>query len=199
MNHKKAHKYGINDADYNVHHLDHSSGKAKRTWTCPYYSRWIDMLRRCYSDYFHKKQPSYVGCYVCEEWLLFSNFRSWMKNQDWKGKHLDKDLLIKGNKVYSPDTCIFISQTLNNFTNDHSLASGELPTGVNYHKGSGKIHARCGNPITGKREFLGCFDSKDIAHEAWRNRKHEIACELADMQSDNRLKESLRVRYLKAE
>lgn len=192
---KKAYKHGINDANYNVNVYDSSSGKLVRLWTCPYYSRWIDMLKRCYSETFHKRQPTYIGCTVCDEWLYFSNFKRWMEKQDWSGKHLDKDLLVKGNKIYSPETCIFVSQAINNFTNDHSLASGNMPTGVNFHKSSGKIHARCGNPITGKREYLGEFDCQNKAHKAWAKRKHEIACILADAQDDKRLSEALRIRY----
>lgn len=71
------------------------------------------MKQRCYSALFHQRRPSYIGCVVCDEWLVFENFYYWVVNQDWKGKHLDKDILIPNNKIYSPDTCVFVSPKLN--------------------------------------------------------------------------------------
>jgi len=70
---------------------------------CPFYRKWISMLTRCYSKNYQLRHPTYKGCSVSDEWLLFSAFKSWMKKQDWDGKQLDKDLLISGNKIYSPD------------------------------------------------------------------------------------------------
>ncbi len=99
-----VHGVGVNDANYNVH------GKEGR---CPFYTKWYDMLKRCYSSRFHKQYPSYIGCSVCPEWCYFSKFRFWMENQKWEGMELDKDILVKGNRVYSPDTCCFIPQAIN--------------------------------------------------------------------------------------
>ena len=73
------------------------------------------MLQRCYSESHLVRQPTYKGCSVCEEWLTFSNFKSWMEQQDWEGKQLDKDLLVYKNKIYSPETCVFVSSVINSF------------------------------------------------------------------------------------
>ena len=97
---------GINDAEYSVHEYKKINGRRKTVWRCPYYNRWIDILKRCYSKGFHSKNPTYKGCTVSEEWLIFSNFRDWMIKQNWEGKQLDKDLLFEGNKIYNPETCV---------------------------------------------------------------------------------------------
>lgn len=154
------------------------------------------MLKRCYSAKLQAKYPSYIGCSVVPEWLSFMAFRAWMIRQNWVGMELDKDLLFPGNKVYSPNTCVFISDALNKFTTDSAAARGEWPLGVDWRKHSGRFRALCSNPFTGKREHLGYFTCSDAAHEAWRKRKHEIALQLAAEQTDPRLAAALTTRYL---
>lgn len=179
---------GINDADYSV--SPKINGKSKK---CQFYTSWHSMLNRCYCTKYQSRKPSYIGCQVCNEWKNFSRFKAWMEKQDWEGKHLDKDILIKGNKLYSPETCVFVSQIVNSFIN----SSGELePKGFYFDKLSGKFRAECGNPLTKKKESLGSFAHPILAHEAWRKRKHELALQLADMQDDPRVAAALRVRYL---
>lgn len=114
---KLVHGVGVNDANYPV--VNYSStnkitGKPTQT-ICIFYNTWKAMLERCYSESLKRRRPSYIGCTVCEEWLLFSNFKVWMETQDWKGNQLDKDLLIEHNKVYSPETCLFLSREVNSF------------------------------------------------------------------------------------
>ena len=121
-----------------------------------------------------------------------------MLTQDWNGKALDKDILHPGNKVYGPDTCVFVQTELNNFLTDHGSDRGEYPIGVNWNKRAGKLHARCCNPFTGKRESLGLFSCPGAAHEAWRRRKHELACAYADQQEDPRIAQALRERFAHA-
>ena len=93
---------GINDADYKIS-------------DCPYYSVWVDMIRRACDDQYKTKMPTYKDVTVCEEWKRFSIFKKWMEKQDWQGKTLDKDLLKPGNKVYSPDACCFLTDNANKF------------------------------------------------------------------------------------
>lgn len=163
---------------------------------CPYYNRWKNMLRRCYCPKYQLRFPTYVGCSVTEEWLLFSNFERWMKAQDWEGKELDKDLLKVGNKLYSPDFCVFVPPELNAFTTDSRADRGEYPLGVYLHRESGRFKAQCSNPSIGRQEYLGYFDNPEDAHKAWRKRKHELALMYADQQTDPRVAEALRTRYL---
>lgn len=188
---------GINDAVHNIVKFAIVGGKRKQVWLCPFYSTWRGMLKRCYCKKEHQRYPTYKCCSVCDEWLIFSNFKAWMEKQDWEGKHLDKDLLVINNKCYSPDHCIFVDHKINIFVTDSGGARGEYMIGVSWHKASGKFRASCGNPFTGRYEHLGLFTDELEAHLAWKARKHELACELADsdLVTDERLAEALRNRY----
>lgn len=77
------------------------------------YQVWHDMLRRCYSSEYQEKQPTYIGCSVCPEWLNFQTFGKWFDDNYIPGYHLDKDIKVPGNKVYSPETCLFVSREEN--------------------------------------------------------------------------------------
>ena len=184
---------GVNDADYPVRPAINGEGVE-----CPIYVSWKNMLRRCYGEKYKLRRPTYEGCSVYEGWLIFSKFKAWMETQDWKGKELDKDLLFAGNKVYSADTCVFVSSVVNGFLTDRGSCRGELPIGVNWHKRAGKCVAQCRNPFTKKKDHLGLFNCPGMAHKAWKKRKHELACQLADIQTDDRVAAALRVRYLPA-
>lgn len=162
----------------------------------PLYKKWAAMLERCYSEKRQKQCPSYIGCTVCDEWLVFSCFKAWAENQDWQGKELDKDILSKGNKVYSPEKCVFVDYLANRFIEDCPAARGDCLLGVDFHKQSNKFRARCSNPFTGKREHLGFYDCQNNAHIAWKKRKHELACQLAEMQSNSDVANALRIRYI---
>lgn len=181
---------GINDVDYVVH--SRVNGKQVVSQS---YRKWKNMLKRCYSEKYQAKYPTYVGCTVCDEWLTYSNFEKWMETQDWVGRQLDKDLLTEGNKVYSPTTCVFVDHMTNSFVVDCRAGRGEWPIGVCFEKKNGKFKANCSNPFTGKMEHLGMFTCPEQAHRAWLKRKHELALQLADTQSDERVAKALRERY----
>lgn len=184
---------GVNDASYAVNPL--INGKQVMCWI---YKKWKSMIHRCYDSKIQARQPAYIGCSVCEEWLTFSNFKLWMEAQDWQGKELDKDILTAGSKIYSPETCVFVDGNLNKFTESSLASRGEHPLGVDLHKKSGKFRARCSNPFTNKIDHLGLFTNQEQAHNTWRKRKHELACQLADLQTDPRVAKALRLRYLPA-
>lgn len=118
-----------------------------------------------------------------------------MEKQDWEDKQLDKDLLVEGNKVYSPETCVFVSNIVNSFTTDCRASRGEWLIGVNWHKGSCKFVSQCRNPFTKKQEHLGYFTCEVEAHKVWRKRKSELAHELAAIQTDPRVAKALIERY----
>ena len=194
---KLVYGFGINDADYVIDKREIINGKRVVVWKCPFYTSWSGMLQRCYSEAYHHKKPTYRGCKVCDEWLIFSNFKRWMEQQDWQGKHLDKDLLVTGNKVYSPDTCVFIHRKINSFVTDNSSVRGQYMVGVCWFKQYNKFRADCHNPFTGKQDYLGLFTDELEAHLAWKAKKHEFACQLADSEyvTDERLANALRTRY----
>lgn len=187
--------FGINDAGYVTQKYGIFEGKYKRIWACPFYLSWRHMIGRCYSKKYHSKFPTYVDCRVSEEWRKFSAFRGWMELQDWQGKQLDKDILVRGNKVYSPETCVFVDPAVNWFFLDCAASRGDLPVGVSFHRCSGRYQAQCRNPFTGKKEYLGSFSDPGEAHLAWKGYKHKLACQYADMQKDERVAIALRDRY----
>lgn len=200
---KLVHGVGVNDADYLVQRFEinkegrKSSGayKNKLIWACPFYRCWESMLGRCYSENYQNKKPTYKGCSVCQVWLIFSNFKSWMERQDWEGKQLDKDILINGNKIYSPQNCIFVCGAINTFTTESNASRGDSPLGVSYNKCNGKFRARCRNPFTNKSDHLGYFDCPEKAHQKWLTKKLEHAYALAAIQTDSRVGEALIRRY----
>jgi len=159
---------GVNDADYAVNSVG-PDGKRRR---CPYYEVWSSLLKRAYSPKVHARRPTYIGVTVCKEWHSFMAFRAWMETQDWEGKQLDKDIIVPGNKVYSPATCAFVSGEINNLLVDCAAARGEFPVGVDWHRQTKKFSARVrGN---GKQRHLGLFTTPEAAHLAWRKAKARV-------------------------
>lgn len=172
------------------------TGKKKKVtvWQCPFYSRWFLMLSRCYKVSELEKHPTYNKVTVCEEWLKFSNFKTWMETQPWQGNQLDKDILFPGNTEYSKDTCCFVSQEVNKFILEKT-ASRDLPIGVIYHKKKAKFIAAISTGKNAKIEHLGNFNCPNKAHLAWAERKLEFAKEIASKQSDKRVAKALVDRY----
>jgi len=152
---------GLNDANYMVTQL--IGGKL---FTCPYYKRWKDMLQRCYSKSFQRRRPAYVGCSTFNDWLTFSNFKIWMQDQSWFDMHLDKDIKLKGNKIYSDSTCLFIPAKLNTLLNDNRSARGVWPQGVRQLKRDGKFMARIRE--NGKLNYLGYFNTPEEASKVYQ-------------------------------
>ncbi len=149
------------------------------------------MLMRCYSEKYQAKAPTYAGCTVCDEWLMFSNFKGWMQTQNWLGLHLDKDILIRGNKIYRPEACAFVTLETNNFLLDARRRGENWLVGANKMPKGNRIRGRCRNPFNGKTEHLGTFDCMADAHDAWIKRKTELARLLAEKEVDQRIKSAL--------
>lgn len=163
---------GINDANYITNYK-----KDGKSFQCPYYTRWRRMIERCYSSKFHEKHPQYKKCHASSEWLIFSNFKKWMEKQNWYGMDLDKDLKIKGNKLYSKETCIFIPHDVNAFLTQERKNKGSLPTGIDVHKKSGKLRVRCGN---GRKQIhIGLYNTEKEAKNAYLEAKSNFADQLS--------------------
>lgn len=181
----------INDADYPINWTNPDGTRGK----CPIYSVWLDLMTRCTDADYKLKQTGYKDVSVCTEWLSFMNFRQWVLQQNYSGNHLDKDLLVVGNKLYSPNTCLFIPQKINNFIVGDN-GRGDFMTGVVWHKRVKKFMASCRNPINGGRCHIGYFTDEIEAHLAWKAKKHEYACMLAETVVDDRIKNALITRYV---
>lgn len=158
------------------------------------YRIWQEMLRRCYSSTYQLTHPTYIGCSVEPEWLVFSNFLSWLLEQNYINKCLDKDVLVPGNKIYSKDTCVFISKSLNNFFITRTTNGETLFPGV--YKNREKFQAKCSDPFLNKTVYLGTFECAEDAYNAWKAYKHSLAVKYAEQETDQRIVKALQNRYL---
>lgn len=152
------------------------------------YKVWSSMLGRCYDEKFHTIQSTYKDCIVCEEWLYYSNFKKWFEENyyDIEGQNmcLDKDILNKGNKVYSPDTCVFIPQSINSLFTKREVDRGELPIGVCWYEPNGKYKSQCNlfdiKIQINKEKHLGYYSNAKEAFNAYKKAKEENIKLVAD-------------------
>ena len=146
------------------------------------YTLWTHMLQRCYSDTYKKKQPTYEGCEVSDNFKRYEYFYEWCHkqvgfgNEDW---HLDKDLLIKGNKVYSESTCVFIPKEINSVLTKCTASRGEYLIGVCWHKRD-KVFMATVSKNKGKQEYLGYFNTEIEAFNAYKQAKESFVKEQAE-------------------
>lgn len=145
------------------------------------YNYWRMMLERCYSEKYHIKHPTYQECIVCEEWLDFQNFARWYDNNYYQVDNetmcLDKDILNKGNKIYSPNTCVFVPERINALFTKCDKTRGDYPIGVYYNKTANKYIAKC-STING-RKHLGCFETPNDAFIVYKNFKERYVKQMA--------------------
>lgn len=136
------------------------------------YGIWRDMLRRCYCEERQRIQPTYRDCTVSENFKNFQYFAEWGNAQvgfGLDGYQLDKDILIKGNKIYSEDVCVFVPREINSLLIKCDNSRGELPVGVSYHKKTKKYVAQLS--IEMKPHHLGLFDCPIKAFEKYKAEK----------------------------
>lgn len=150
----------------------------------PQYSHWNGIMTRCYNGNLHEKHKTYENCTVCEEWHNFQNFAKWYDENyyeiEGQKTHLDKDILIKGNKIYSPETCVFVPQEINLLFVKGDNIRGDFPIGVTYHKRDLVFEAKCGSSNENGRAYLGRFDTSIEAFKAYKSYKERIIKEIAD-------------------
>lgn len=176
---------GINDVDYKVFLHDYVDGVRKVVWSCPYYGTWTKMLKRCYDKNLHNTHPTYTDCVVEESWHYFSNFRKWMDSQNWlddfgRKLHLDKDIMVIGNKVYSEGTCMFVNNMVNNLFQSHTPSN--FLEGVTLPKDKNKFKAQCRDPLGVYKKHIGYFEDEVSAHVAYLERKIQVIYNVAAVQ-----------------
>lgn len=129
------------------------------------YTTWLGMLHRCYSKKQAERTPSYVGCRVCDEWLCYETFEKWYNENYYEVQGevvcLDKDILVRNNKIYSPNTCVFIPNSINVFISKGNLInkSSNLPTGIYIQNGKYAVQISKHN----KSCWVGCYDTLEEA------------------------------------
>ena len=150
------------------------------------YELWTHMLQRCYSDTYKKKRPTYEGCGASDNFKSYEYFYEWCNNQigfGSEGWHLDKDLLVKGNKIYSESTCVFIPAEINLVLTKSNKTRGEHLIGVNWDKTNKAFKARV-NKSKGKQEHLGYFNTELEAFNAYKEAKESFIKEQANEWKD---------------
>ena len=150
------------------------------------YELWNSMLKRCYSDAYKKKRPTYEGCEVSGRFKSYEYFYEWCHSQigfDVEGNgnpfQLDKDLLIKGNKVYSESTCVFLPAEINLLLTKRTASRGEHLIGVHWCKRDKAFIAKV-NKNKGKQEYLGYFKTEIEAFNAYKQAKESFIKEQAN-------------------
>lgn len=141
------------------------------------YKLWVGMLERTYCEKFKAGRPTYKDVTVCKEWHNFQNFAEWCSKQehfqlkDDKGRcyQLDKDILVKGNKIYSPDTCCFVPKDINLLLLRNNANRGELPIGVTYKKHIDRFVSQI--TCYGERKHIGTFKTPEEAFLSYKETK----------------------------
>jgi hypothetical protein len=135
------------------------------------YITWRGLLERCYSESYHIKKPTYKDCSVHPDWHNFQVFAEWFEKNYVEGFELDKDILIKGNKIYSPETCCFIPPEVNTLFTKSNKARGEYPIGVSFVKSIKKFISQLS--IENRQINLGYFDTPEEAFYAYKIGKED--------------------------
>ena len=151
------------------------------------YSHWLAMLNRCYSKKLHDLSPTYISCSVCEEWHNFQNFAKWFDENYYEINNetmcLDKDILIKGNKVYSPDTCIFVPKSINGLFVKNDARRGKYPIGIYEDRGYLRVSCR---DFNNNKIQLGTYplNKEKDAFSVYKKFKEETIKYAADLYKD---------------
>ena len=173
---------------YGVGYLGEGKYKTKQNGKATKcYITWKDMLKRCYDSTYHKKHPTYKDCEVYNKWLNFQNFAKWYYENyyeiEGKRMELDKDILVKGNKIYSPNTCVFAPHDINVLFTKSDKARGKYPIGVQYDKQTGKFRAKCNVydfENKNKKIYLGLYNTPEEAFNSYKQFKEKNIKEVAD-------------------
>lgn len=156
------------------------------------YDFWRGMIKRCYEPYTINKQPAYKDCFVCKEWHNFQNFAKWWEENVYdcnnERMHLDKDILCKGNKIYSPETCVFVPERINILFTKSDKARGKYPIGICLTSDNSALRVRCSVLKDKKKKniYLGCFplDKPFQAFYCYKQFKENYIKQVADEYKD---------------
>ena len=156
------------------------------------YKTWKNMLQRCYDPKYHEKHLTYINCVVCDEWLNHQNFGNWYEENYYEIEEqkmcLDKDILHKGNKIYSPDNCVFVPENINKLFIKGDKLRGEYPIGVTYNKATKKFQSQCKihdyKENKSKSVFLGYYETTQEAFQAYKEFKEQYIKQVADYYKD---------------
>ena len=151
------------------------------------YKAWQSMMSRCFDKKYKIKEPSYENVTCCDKWMYYENFYEWLHSQEnfkkWLNNNewaIDKDILIKGNKIYSPETCCLVPINVNSLFTNRVNHRGGLPIGVSINKNTGKYIAECSNQFINKKIYLGSYLSPEKAFQVYKQYKEKIIKQVAE-------------------
>ncbi|MCD7819683.1 MAG: hypothetical protein LUH07_11630 [Lachnospiraceae bacterium] len=150
------------------------------------YIKWKNMIERCYNQNTLKWHPAWTGCTVCDEWLNFSNFRFWYEAHEYEAKSLslDKDILMKGNRVYCPEFCALVPKDINLLMIG---AKGRdrhgLPIGV-YKDNRSKKKYWAEMEAFGKNIRIGRYMTPEEAFQHYKEYKEGFLRKIAEQRKD---------------
>jgi hypothetical protein len=133
-----------------------------------FYNIWKGMIARCYDDKELFRRPSYIGCTVDSFFLNFQNFARWCESNYVYGFKIDKDILIKGNKIYGPQTCCFVPSEINGLFVLSTKKRGNYPLGVSKSEYNKFV---VNASIENQRVYLGSYDCQIDAFNVYKNHK----------------------------
>lgn len=164
---------------YNVGYIGIGKYRQKDNKKC--YTTWDNIICRGYSKEYKTKYSTYEKCSVCEEWHNYQNFAEWFCKNYYEiaqeRMEIDKDILVKNNKIYSPDTCVFVPRRINSLLIKNDKVRGKYPIGVDFH--NKKFRARC-MTLNGSI-YLGHFNTEIEAFEKYKKFKEEYIKQVADL------------------
>lgn len=154
------------------------------------YIIWRSMLIRCFDEKYKKRALAYQNVTCCDEWLLFENFYEWLHSQEnfdkWNdndGWTLDKDILVKNNRIYSPMVCLLVPKNVNGLFIKQDRKRGNLPIGVSYCKDrkDNKYRAYVSMRNLGNKfaKTIGYYNTPEKAFNAYKNFKENIIKQIA--------------------
>ena len=154
------------------------------------YKVWHNMLRRCFNKKEKERRPTYQNVSVCKEWLLFENFYEWLHSQEnfekWYSGFrwsIDKDILVKGNKIYSPETCCLVPNEINTLFERKENQRGKYPIGVSKTKNG--YSATCSNPYGNTARWLGTYYTVEEAFQVYKKYKENLIKQIAEIEHNN--------------
>lgn len=155
----------------------YESGKPTKEYQC-----WHDMIVRCFSERSKKEKPTYKDVSCCKEWLVFENFYNWLQRQEnyqilknsnviW---NLDKDILVKGNKIYSPETCCLVPKVINTLLLKPSKTTNIYPIGVGYDKNWKYFYSYCWKPDGTRSRHTGFKNPMDAFLQYKKDKEQHV-------------------------
>lgn len=155
------------------------------------YKYWHGIMQRCYDEKFKERHSEYKNTTVFKEWHNFQVFGDWSNSNYYEIKDeimcLDKDILVKGNKIYSPDTCIFVPERINTLFTKTNSKRGNYPIGITKNK-ENKFIAKCSildDNLNKVKKYLGIYNTpEDAFYNGYKPFKEKYIKQVANEYKD---------------